>query len=83
MQTLKLSGLIDVKVSLLEGAEKFQLTLQFGANKPPTSIDIELDNIGLAAIAEAVRRFQTRHKIPIPPSLRPRGIPTLKIVRED
>lgn len=79
----KLTGLTNIKLSPLDEGKRVRLHFHFGENKRQPDLELEMPAEDLMAWMTAFQRFQTRHRIPIPPSLRPQGPPLVSIVSTD
>lgn len=67
-----------------EAGDRFRFRLSPGAGDSHAAIVFEMTDVGLMALLSALQGLQAKHRIPVPPSLRPkRGRPNLTVVTDD
>jgi hypothetical protein len=75
-------GLSNIKLNpFATDKDKFRLRLEFRGPDRPTVIEADLVSVELTALLYALQQFQAAHKIPIHPTLRPKGKPKLSVVK--
>jgi hypothetical protein len=61
----------------------FRFLLRFDGNRQRRDVEFDMDADGMMVLLNALQQMQALHQIPIPPTLRPRGKPSLKVVQKD
>lgn len=73
----------NIRISPLEDGARFRFLLSPGAHDRRSPIAFEVTNEGAMALLHTLQGMQAKFRIPTPPTLRPRGPPTLKIVTDE
>lgn len=70
-------------ISLVSEGRLVRLRLECGAKEPRSLVEIEMPPGDAMGLLIGLQNFQAKHRIPIPPSLRPEGKPRLTVVSDD
>ncbi len=84
MEPRKLGTPRQIKITPSPNKSQFRFLLLFPETARREPIEFEMPAGGAMTLMRALQHLQALHKIPIPPSLRPRGgRPVLSVVKPD
>jgi hypothetical protein len=72
-----------IKFVRVRGADRFEIRLESSGHAKHKPIFFEVTFSDAMRLLNALRELQAKYKIPIPPSLRSSGKPTLSLVTDD
>ena len=72
-----------IRIVRVPGEDQFEIRLEFPETEKRKPISFDASFADTMKLMVSLQQLQAKHKIPIPPNLRPSGKPRLSVVTDD